>query len=121
MKQSDIFTLVMIAVIGTMGAFFACNALMGDPSTASVKFKTVNRVVTSELVSPDPEIFNSISINPTIEVYVGDCEDIDQNGILSDAELESCEQAKANAAKDDDDEKGEDEDGDDAKGDTEGE
>ena len=124
MRQSDIFTLVMIAVIGTMGAFFVCNALLGDPSTASVKFKTVNRVVSSELVAPDAEVFNSMSINPTIEVYVGDCEDIDQNGILDDVELEICAQSKENAAKDDDEKEDEgdgEENGDKTEGDTEGE
>ena len=29
MKQSDIFTLVLIAGIGTLAAFLACNAIMG--------------------------------------------------------------------------------------------
>lgn len=111
MKQSDIFTLILIAGIGTLVAFFVCQALLGDPSTASVKFKTVNRTVSNELVNPDPEIFNSLSINPTIEVYVGDCEDIDQNGILDDVELEVCEQSKENAAnKGEDDENDENED-----------
>lgn len=92
MKQSDIFTLILIAGIGTLAAFFACQAILGDPSKASVKFKTVNRVVSSELTAPDPEVFNSSAINPTIEVYVGGCEDIDQNGILDEIELEACEQ-----------------------------
>lgn len=92
MKQSDIFTLILIASIGTLAAFFVCQTLLGDPSTASVKFKTVNRTLSSSLVQPDPEVFNSTSINPTIEVYVGECEDIDQNGILSETELEICRQ-----------------------------
>lgn len=90
MKQSDIFTLILIAGIGTLAAFFVCQTLLGDPSEASTKFKTVNRVVDSSLVDPDPNVFNSLAINPTIEVYVGDCEDIDQNGILDETELELC-------------------------------
>lgn len=90
MKQSDIFTLILVAGIGTLAAFFACRAILGDPNAASTKFKTVNRVISSSLVQPDPEVFNSTAINPTIEVYVGDCEDIDQNGILDDMELEAC-------------------------------
>ncbi len=102
MKQSDIFTLILIAGIGTLAAFFVCQTLMGDPSQASVKFKTVNRTVSADLVQPNPEMFNSMSINPTIEVYVGDCEDIDQNGILDDVELEICAQAKEDAANKDD-------------------
>ena len=90
MKQSDIFTLILIAGIGTLGAFFACQAILGDPSKASVKFKTISMVISSELVEPDAEVFNSTAINPTIEVYVGGCEDIDQNGILDEIELEAC-------------------------------
>lgn len=91
MKQSDIFTLILIAGIGTIAAFFVCRTILGDPNQASTKFKTINRTISSSLVNPDPEIFNSTAINPTIEVYVGDCEDIDQNGILDEAELEACE------------------------------
>lgn len=90
MKQSDIFTLILVAGIGTLAAFFACRALLGDPNEATTTFKTLNRVLSSELVAPDPEVFNSTAINPTIEVYVGGCEDIDKNGILDDQELAAC-------------------------------
>lgn len=103
MKQSDIFTLILIAGIGTLAAFFVCQTLLGDPSEASVKFKTVNRAISSELVDPDPEVFNGMSINPTIEVYVGDCEDIDQNGILDANELDICEKAKQSGSEDEED------------------
>lgn len=90
MKQSDIFSIILVASVGTLAAFFICQALMGDPSKASISFKGLRTEVTSKLVDPDPEVFNSVAINPTVEVYVGDCEDIDQNGILDDSELEEC-------------------------------
>ena len=90
MKQSDIFTLILIASVGTLAAFFLCQSLMGDPDDASVKFKALAKPVTSALIAPDPEVFNSAAINPTVEVYVGACEDVDQNGILDAAELEAC-------------------------------
>ena len=90
MKQSDIFTLVLIAGIGTLAAFLAWNAIMGDPNKASVKFKALTGVIESSLAEPDPEVFNSYAINPTVEVYVGDCEDIVRNGILDAAELIVC-------------------------------
>lgn len=90
MKQSDVFTLILIAGIGTLAAFFLCKTLLGDPNEASVQFKTVSRVIGSELVQPDQEVFNSTAINPTVEVFVGDCEDIDQNGILDETELKAC-------------------------------
>lgn len=90
MKQSDIFTLILIAGIGTLAAFFACNAILGDPDEAKVEYKTVSEVLTSDLTSPRSDVFNELAINPTIEVYVGNCEDIDQNGILDMAELVAC-------------------------------
>lgn len=90
MKQSDIFTLILIAGIGTLAAFFACNAILGDPDEAKVEYKTVSEVLTSDLTLPRSDVFNALAINPTIEVYVGNCEDIDQNGILDMAELVAC-------------------------------
>lgn len=90
MKQSDVFALILIAGIGTLVAFFACNAILGDPDESTVEYKTVSSVIKSNLANPDPDVFNSLAINPTIEVYVGNCEDIDQNGILDMAELIAC-------------------------------
>ena len=95
MRQSDIFTLVLVAGIGTLSAFFICNAIMGDPDLAKTEFKTLNKTISNTLANPDPEIFNGLAINPTIEVYVGDCEDIDQNGILDMAELIACGREKS--------------------------
>lgn len=94
MKQSDIFTLILIAGIGTIAAFFVCQTIMGDPNKAVVSFKTVKEVVSNGLVAPDPEVFNSTAINPTVEVYVGECEDRDKNGILDEEELKVCQCAK---------------------------
>lgn len=94
MKQSDIFTLILVAGIGTLGAFFVCQMLLGDPSKAEVKFTTLSSVITNDLIDPDPEVFNSMAINPTVEVYVGDCEDVDQNGILDELELAACAAAR---------------------------
>lgn len=90
MKQSDIFTLILIAGIGTLGAFLVCNLIMGNPDEAVTKFKTLDKVIAKDLTAPNPEIFNVGAVNPTIEVYVGNCEDIDQNGILDQWELMAC-------------------------------
>lgn len=101
MKQSDIFTLILIAGIGTLAAFFVCQTLLGDPSEAKVEYKTIRNTISSDLTMPEPEIFNSTAINPTIEVYVGDCEDQNHNGILEQEELEACEKAQQGNNKDD--------------------
>lgn len=90
MKQSDIFALILIAGIGTLAAFLVCNAIMGNPDEAVTKFKALDKVISKDLTVPNPEIFNVGAVNPTIEVYVGNCEDIDQNGILDQWELMAC-------------------------------
>ena len=33
-----------------------------------------------ELTEPDEEIFNPRALNPTVEVYVGNCKEFDYNG-----------------------------------------
>lgn len=112
MKQSDLITVIMIAVGGTLAAFFSVNIILGNPSELTKDVKTIE-VVSPDLAEPDPEIFNKDAINPTIEVYVGGCEDIDQNGILDRAELVACGQAEPEEESDEDTTKESDEDAED--------
>lgn len=93
MKQSDLITIIIMGVSGVLVSFFAVNAILGNPSDKTKEIKNIE-VVSADLAEPDPEIFNEDAINPTIEVYVGDCQDIDQNGILDRAELVACGQAE---------------------------
>ena len=89
MKQSDFFTVVLVAVIGAAISAFLVNMMLGDPNSKSVSFKKVE-VIDAGLVDPDPEVFNPDAINPTVEVYVGACVDQDQNGVLDEAERVAC-------------------------------
>jgi len=89
MKQSDIITIVLITMIGTIAAGFITNAVLGNPDDASEKWKTIE-TVSADLSTPDSEVFNADAINPTVEVYVGNCEDRDQDGVLSEGELIAC-------------------------------
>lgn len=100
MKQSDIFSIIIIATVGTIAAYFAVNSFLGDPSLLSVQIKTLEDI-SPALATPDSELFNPDAINPTVEVYVGDCEDIDQNGILSKEELIACGKEEADTDEDD--------------------
>ena len=68
------------------------NLLLGNPDERSVSFKSI-KPIEATLDEPDPETFNVDAINPTVEVYVGDCQDIDQNGIIDRAELVACSKA----------------------------
>ena len=78
--------------MGVLLTFIACSFLLGDPDTRYLKHKTIGKI-TADLTSPDPEVFNVDAINPTVEVYVGSCEDVDRNGILDRAELVACGRA----------------------------
>ena len=89
MKQSDIFSVIIIATVGTLAAYFGVNALMGDPNMEHVDIKTIEPI-SSSLTEPDPELFNPSAINPTVEIMIGDCEDADKNGFLSKEELIKC-------------------------------
>ena len=92
MKKSDIITVILMASIGTIIAAFMTNMILGNPDERSVSFNTIAEIEPS-LDEPDPEMFNVTAINPTVEVYVGDCQDIDQNGIIDRAELVACSKA----------------------------
>lgn len=92
MRRSDIFTVTFVASVGVLLTFIACSFLLGDPDTRYLKHKTIGKI-TADLTSPDPEVFNVDAINPTVEVYVGSCEDVDRNGILDRAELVACGRA----------------------------
>ena len=98
MRRSDIFTVTFVASVGVLLTFIACSFLLGDPDTRYLKHKTIGKI-TADLTSPDPEVFNVDAINPTVEVYVGSCEDVDRNGILDRAELVACGRAAAEEEK----------------------
>lgn len=97
MRRSDIFTVTFVASVGVLLTFIAYSFLLGDPDTRYLKHKTIGKI-TADLTSPDPEVFNVDAINPTVEVYVGSCEDVDRNGILDRAELVACGRATPETA-----------------------
>lgn len=96
MRQSDIFTVIAVAIVGVLVSSILLNMILGNPDEKSVSFKTVE-VIESALETPDPEVFNPEAINPTVEVFVGDCVDQDQNGELDEAELIACGRADASS------------------------
>lgn len=70
MKKSDIAMIILIASISMLVAYFAAKALVGDVQNQSVKVKTAEKIST-EVTEPDPSVFNSNAINPTVEVIIG--------------------------------------------------
>lgn len=70
MKKSDIAMIILIASISVLVAYFGAKALLGDVRNDSVKVKTADPI-TSTIDEPDPTVFNSKAVNPTVEVIIG--------------------------------------------------
>jgi hypothetical protein len=71
MKNSDIAAIILIASISVLVAYFIGDAVIGKPSSTSVKVKTI-APITADVATPDPSIFNKDAINPTVPVVIGD-------------------------------------------------
>lgn len=70
MKKSDIAMIIFIASISALVAYFVADAIIGDVKDETVKVKTADPI-TTEVAKPDPTVFNSNAINPTVEVIIG--------------------------------------------------
>lgn len=69
MKKTDIAMIILIASISVIVAYFGTDALIGDRIEETVNVPTVN-AITSDIVEPDPSIFNEDAINPSVEVQI---------------------------------------------------
>lgn len=70
MKNSDIAAIIVIASISVLIAYFVADAVIGKPTSDSVKVKTIEPI-SAEVQTPDSTIFNKDAINPTVEVVIG--------------------------------------------------
>ena len=79
----DMFTAVGVAVGGILIAFFVTNLLFTEPDPYQVPIINTSASSTAEnfdyasLSEPDNEVFNYDALNPTVEVYVGECDEYD--------------------------------------------
>jgi len=62
--------IILIAAVSMMLAYFAAQTILGNVQNESVQVKTIDRIST-EVTEPDPSVFNSNAINPTVEVIIG--------------------------------------------------
>ena len=72
MKNTDIAMIILVASISVVVSYFLGNAILGDPNE---RVETVNYMnkIDSGIEEPDVETFNAYALNPTVEVYVGNC------------------------------------------------
>ena len=71
--KTDLFTSVVAAIAGILIAYFVTGLFLGP--IKDVSFPALDSSVNINLSEPSPEIFNYRALNPTVEVYVGECEE----------------------------------------------
>lgn len=70
MKQSDIATIILVASISVITAYFVASSVIVQPTGESATVKTM-APISSEVENPDPKIFNANAINPTVQIEIG--------------------------------------------------
>lgn len=88
--KNDLATAIIAAVASVIISYFICNMFLGRSGDFS--FNTVDDSVSSDLATPDPELFNYQALNPTVEVYVGNCTEINMYGECIDESSEQIEE-----------------------------
>lgn len=76
--KTDLATSIGLTIVGAAVAYFVTNMFIGPQEDVTIK--TIESSVDLTLVEPNPEVFNYRAINPTVEVYVGECTEVDVNG-----------------------------------------
>jgi len=69
MKKTDIAMIVLIASISIIVAYSVANQLFGGVKASTATVKTISPI-SSKITQPDPTIFNSNAINPSVEIQV---------------------------------------------------
>lgn len=78
MKKTDVATIIFIAAVSMLVAYFIGNAIFSGMTTQGEKVKTIESI-TSTVEQPSTGIFNKDAINPSIEVQItGSPEDTTQ-------------------------------------------
>ncbi|MBR5621111.1 hypothetical protein IKW75_01340, partial [Candidatus Saccharibacteria bacterium] len=84
--KNTLVTATLTAIVCAGIAYFVCGIFL--PGVDDVSFPTLSGTTDFTLLEPDAEVFNYRAINPTVEVYVGDCDEYDENGECLDAPTE---------------------------------
>lgn len=71
MKQKDIATIIIVIVIGGISSYFISNALFAKAETEETKVEIVEPI-TATFEKPDTRYFNTNSVNPTLNITIGD-------------------------------------------------
>jgi hypothetical protein len=71
MKKSDIAMIILIASMTAIIAFVIGNSIPAlKPDSKGVNVPTAE-LINSDVVAPDPMVFNKDEINPTVQTVIG--------------------------------------------------
>ena len=76
--KTDLATAIIAGVLGIVVAYFVTNIFI--PPIEDFTYTTVDSSFGVDLIDPNIEIFNYKALNPTVEVYVGNCTEYNENG-----------------------------------------
>ena len=86
--KTDLITSIIAAIVGTIAAYFICNFIV--PKIESFSYTTLDSTLNYDLDEPNIEVFNYRAVNPTVEVYVGNCTGDDcETAIIIDTETDT--------------------------------
>ena len=77
MKNTDIALIILISTISVVASYFIGNAILGDPND---RVETVSYMtpISDTIDQPDSDTYNAYALNPTVEIYVGNCGPLEQ-------------------------------------------
>lgn len=67
MKKSDLAAIIVLVMISGVIAYFAANALIGQPKNNPVQVEKVTKIAPT-FPTPDPRVFNDKAIDPTVTI-----------------------------------------------------
>jgi hypothetical protein len=77
MKNTDIALIILISTISVVASYFIGNAILGDPNDR-VESVSYMAPISGDVDQPDSDTYNAYALNPTVEVYVGNCGPLEQ-------------------------------------------
>lgn len=84
--KNDLASSIGVAILGVLIAYFVTGLFISK--IEDVTIKTVDPNLNIELASPNPNVFNYKALNPTVEVYVGECTEDDESEACKDTNNE---------------------------------
>ena len=98
--KTDLASAIGAAIAGVLISYFICNMFIGPIEDFTIKTVDSSNI-NADLDNPSPEAFNYKSLNPTVEVYVGDDTDepIEQIEVIDDEEEDEEKENKSNKEK----------------------